>query len=63
MIPQNPREWIVWSTAMVKVFIAAMAIISFVSSALENNEIQSLRKLVWSLCWMVFLLIVMEVLA
>ena len=54
-------EWVIWLETTAKCIIGTMSIASLIIGVYQKNDIKALKYLVYSLCWLVMLLIALEV--
>lgn len=55
------HEWVVWLETTAKCIMGVMSIASLIIGIYQKNEIRALKYLIFSLCWLVMLLITLEV--
>lgn len=55
------HEWVVWLETTAKCIMGTMSIASLIIGIYQKNEIRALKYLIFSLCWLVMLLIALEV--
>lgn len=55
------HEWVVWLETTAKCTMGTMSIASLIIGIYQKNEIRALKYLIFSLCWLVMLLIALEV--
>lgn len=54
-------EWVIWLETTAKCIMGAMSVTSLLIGIYQKNDVKALKYLVYSLCWLVMLLIALEV--